>query len=103
MNTIPFIFILAFGASVIAILAALLWCVSYKARDKKAGLVKARLAQLREPQLGAYEKARIDRFLNEVNTGRMTFEQAQHAIGSEWIAAYGPIPHNRARVGLESR
>jgi hypothetical protein len=24
------------------------------------------LAQLREPQLGAYEKARIGRFLNEV-------------------------------------
>ena len=57
------------------------------------------LAQLREPQLGAYEKARIGRFLNEVNTGRMTFEQAQHAIGSEWIAAYRPIPRNRTRVG----
>ena len=103
MNTIPFILIFAVGGSVIGILAALLWCVSYKARDKKAGLVKARLAQLREPQLGAYEKARIARFLNEVNTGRMTFEQAQHAIGAEWIAAYGPIPHNRARVGRESR
>jgi hypothetical protein len=103
MNTIPFILIFAVGGSVIGILAALLWCVSYKARDKKAALVKARLAQLREPQLGAYEKARIARFLNEVNTGRMTFEQAQHAIGAEWIAAYGPIPHNRARVGRESR
>jgi hypothetical protein len=102
MNTIPFIFILAVGASVIAILAASLWCV-YKARDEKAALVKARLAQLREPQLGAYEKARIDRYLNEVNAGRMTFEQAQHAIGSEWIAAYGPIAHNRDRIEGQSR
>jgi len=83
MNTMPFVFILGVGASVITILAALLLCVSYRARDEKATLVKARLAQLRETELGAYEKARIDRFLNEVNAGRMTFEQAQHAIGSE--------------------
>jgi hypothetical protein len=95
MNTMPFVFILGVGASVITILAALLWCVSYRARDEKAALVKARLAQLRETQLGAYEKARIDRFLNDVNAGRMTFEQAQHAIGSEWIATYGPIVQER--------
>ena len=103
MNTMPFVFILGVGAIVITILAALLWCVSYRARDEKAALVKARLAQLRETQLGAYEKARIDRFLNEVNAGRMTFEQAQHAIGSEWIAAYGPIAHNRDRIEGQSR
>jgi hypothetical protein len=101
MNTIPFI--LAVGASLIAILAALLWRASNKARNEKAGLVKVRLAQLRERQLGAYEKARIDRFLNEVNTGRITFEQAQHAIGSEWIAAYGPNLHAKARMGGQSR
>jgi hypothetical protein len=98
MNTMPFVFILGVGASVITILAALLWCVSYRARDEKAALVKARLAQLRETQLGAYEKARIDRFLNEVNAGRMTFEQAQHAIATEWIAVYQPVPHSNARM-----
>ena len=64
---------------------------------------KSPLAQLHEPQLGAYEKARVDRFLNEVNTRRMTFEQAQHAIGSEWIAAYRPMPHDRARIRGQSR
>jgi hypothetical protein len=95
MNTMPFVFILGVGASVITILAALLWCVSYRARDEKASLVKARLAQLRETQLGAYEKARIDRFLNEVNAGRMTFEQAQQGIAREWIAAYEPIVQER--------
>jgi hypothetical protein len=69
---------------VIALLAVLLLSyVSDKARHRKADLVKARLAQLREPQLGAYEKARIDRFLNEVNTGRMTFEEAQQARSCE--------------------
>ena len=54
-----------------------------------AGLVKTLPGQPREP-LGAYEKARIDRFLNEVNAGRMTSDEAQQAIGAEWIAAYGP-------------
>jgi hypothetical protein len=95
MNTMPFVFILGVGASVITILAALLWCVSYRARDEKAALVKARLAQLRETQLGAYEKTRIDRFLNEVNAGRMTFEEAQQGIAREWIAAYEPIVQER--------
>jgi hypothetical protein len=103
MNAMASIFILAAGATVIALLAALLSYVSDKAREKKARLAKARLAQLREPQLGAYEKARIDRFLNEVNTGRMTLEQAQQGIGSEWIAAYGPTVRNRARMGGQSR
>jgi hypothetical protein len=95
MNTMPFVFILGVGASVITILAALLWCVSYRARDEKAALVKARLAQLRETQLGAYEKTRIDRFLNEVNAGRMTFEEAQQGIAREWIAAYEPTVQER--------
>ena len=56
-----------------------------------AGLVKTLPGQPREP-LGAYEKARIDRFLNEVNAGRMTSDEAQQAIGAEWIAAYGTDP-----------
>lgn len=99
MNIMPSILILAVGAAVIALLGALLSYVSDKTRDRKASLAKARLAQIGEPQLGAYEKARIDRFLNELNAGRMTFEQAQQAIGSEWIAAYGPISRNRTRVG----
>jgi hypothetical protein len=89
MNTMPLLSVLAAVVSAIAILAALRWYVSRKAREK-AGLVKTRLAQLHEPRLGAYEKARIDRFRNEVNAGRITLEEAQHAIGAEWIAAYGP-------------
>jgi hypothetical protein len=40
--------------------------------------------------LGAYEKVRIERILNEVNTGRMTLDDAQQAIGTAWKAAYGP-------------
>jgi uncharacterized protein with PIN domain len=93
MNTISCIVILVAGASAIALAAALLSYVSDRARSRKAKLVEARLAQQREPQIGAYEKARIERFLNEINTGRMTFEQAQHAIAREWIAAYEPIVH----------
>ena len=91
MNTMPLLSVLAAVVSAIAILAALRWYVSRKARDEKASLIKTRLAQLHEPRLGAYEKARIDRFRNEVDAGRMTLEEAQHAIGAEWIAAYGPI------------
>jgi hypothetical protein len=45
--------------------------------------------QLRKP-LGAYEKARINRFLNEVNAGRMTPGDAQQAIAAAWITEYGP-------------
>jgi len=58
----------------------------------------ARLADLLEDRpgrrlpepLGAYEKARINRFLNEVNAGRMTPGDAQQAIAAAWIAKYGP-------------
>jgi hypothetical protein len=90
MNAMSLISILAAVASAIAILAALRWYVSGKARDEKADLAKTRLASLRELRLGACEKARIERFLDEVNSGRMTFEEAQYAIGAEWIATYGP-------------
>ena len=58
---------------------------SYSSRPCK----RPALANCASP-LGAYEKARIYRFLNEVNPGRMTFDEAQHAIGGECIAAYGP-------------
>jgi hypothetical protein len=40
--------------------------------------------------LGAYEKVRIERILNEVNSGTMTLDDAQQAIGTAWKAAYGP-------------
>jgi len=103
MNIMPSISILAFAGVATAIIAALLWCVSGEARFERANLSKARLAQLHRPQLGAYEKARIDRYLNEVNAGRMTFEEAQHAIANEWIAAYRPMPHDRARIEGQSR
>jgi hypothetical protein len=98
MNIMPSISILAAGGGVIGIPAALLWYVSWQARLKLARLAKARLAHLHEPQLGAYEKARIERYLNEVRAGQMTFEQAQHAIATEWIAAYQPMLHSSARI-----
>jgi hypothetical protein len=66
MNIMPSISILAAGGGVIAILAALLWYVSGQARLDHARLLKVRLAHLPEPQLGAYEKARIERYLYEV-------------------------------------
>jgi hypothetical protein len=93
----PSISILAAVCGAIAILAAG-WYVSRQARLELARLAKARLARLHEPQPGAYEKARVDRYLNEVRAGRMTFEQAQHAIATEWIAAYQPVPHSSART-----
>ena len=99
MNIMPSISILAAaGGGTIAILAALLWYVSGQARLDHARLLKVRLAHPHEPQLGAYEKARIERYLNEIHAGRMTFEQAQHAIATEWIAAYQPMLHSRVRV-----
>jgi hypothetical protein len=59
--------------------------------------LRARLADLLEVRPGrrlceplAYEKARINRFLNEVNAGRMTPDDAQQAIAAAWIAEYGP-------------
>ena len=67
-----------------------------------AGLVKTLPGQLREP-LGAYEKARIDRFLNEVNAGQVTFDKAQHAIGAEWITAYVPTGRLAAWRGRARR
>ena len=94
----PSISILAAAGSAIAILAIWLWYVSRQARIELAHLVKARLARVHEPQLGAYEKARVGRYLNEVRAGRMTFEQAQRAIATEWIAVYQPVPHSNARI-----
>jgi hypothetical protein len=94
----PSISILAAAGATIAVLAAGLWYVSRQARLQLARLAKARLAQLHEPQLGAYEKARVGRYLNEVCAGRMTFEQAQRAIATEWIAVYQPVPHSSARI-----
>jgi len=62
-----------------------------------ASPLRARLSDLlkirpgRAPaSLGAYEKVRIERILNKVNTGRMTLDDAQQAIGTAWKAAYGP-------------
>ena len=58
-------------------------------RARLAGLLEIRPnCRLRRP-LGAYEKARINRFLNEVNAGRMTPDDAQQAIAAAWIAEYG--------------
>jgi hypothetical protein len=45
--------------------------------------------RLRKP-LGAYEKARINRFLSEVRAGRMTPDDAQQSIAAAWIREYGP-------------
>jgi len=58
----------------------------------------ARLANLLEDRpgrrlpepLGAYEKVRINRLLNEVNARRMAPDDAQQAIAAAWIAEYGP-------------
>ena len=69
--------------------------------SRRAGLAQDRLARFgpahlpHRPQLGEYEKARVERYLNEIRVGRMTYEEAQHAIASEWIAAYGPTVPNR--------
>ena len=69
--------------------------------SRRAGLAQDRLARVRashlphRSQLGEYEKARVERYLNEIRVGRMTYEEAQHAIASEWIAAYGPTVPNR--------
>jgi hypothetical protein len=80
----------------IAFLAGCRSYISRRAHLVQARLAKARLAHLHQPQLGAYEKARVERYLNEVHAGRMTCEEAQLAIASEWIAAYQPIMHGRA-------
>jgi hypothetical protein len=36
--------------------------------------------------------------LKEVYAGRMTCEEAQHAIATEWIADYQLALHSRARI-----
>jgi hypothetical protein len=59
-------------------------------RTRLADLLEVRPGgRLREP-LGAYEKARINRFLNVVHAGRMTPDVAQQAIAAAWIREYGP-------------
>ena len=58
-----------------------------------SGLLRAQITdslKIRPGGLGAFEKARIERILNEVNSGRMTLDDAQQAIGTAWKAAYGP-------------
>lgn len=64
-------------------------------RARLADLLKVRPdRRFREP-LGAYENARISRFLNEVHAGRMTPDDAQQAIAAAWIAEYGPRRRRR--------
>jgi len=58
-------------------------------RVRLTDLLKTRYGRAPE-SLGAYEKVRIERILNEVNAGRMTLDDAQQAIGTAWKAAYGP-------------
>jgi len=68
--------ILGLAGVAIAILAPWLWHVSRRAQLEQTRLVKARLTHSHDSQLGAYEKARVERYLNEAHAGRMTFEQA---------------------------
>lgn len=88
MNIMPSISILTVAGAAIGILAILLWYVSREVRLEQAALVKARFAQLHESQLEAYEKARIDCYLSEVNTGRMTLEEAQRAASADRAAIH---------------
>ena len=98
MDIMPSTSILALAGTAIGILAIFLWYLSRAAQREQAALVKARFARLRESQLGAYEKARVDRYLNDVNASRPTPEEAQHGIAAEWIAAYRPMPHGQTRI-----
>jgi hypothetical protein len=59
-------------------------------RARLADLLEVRAGRKLHEPLGAYEKARINRVLNEVNAGRMTPDDAQQAIAAAWIAEYGP-------------
>jgi len=59
-------------------------------RTRLAVLLEVRSGGRPRESLGAYEKARINRFLNEINAGRMTPNDAQQAIAAAWIAEYGP-------------
>jgi len=64
-------------------------CVS-RLGARLADLLEVRPGRRLAERLGAYEKARIGRFLNEVNACRMTPGDAQQAIAAAWIAEYGP-------------
>ena len=57
--------------------------------DIFARVLRAAPGQMNEP-LYDYEKARIGDFMNDVNAGRITFEEAQQAIEAAWIASYRP-------------
>jgi len=59
-------------------------------RARLADLLEVRPSRRSREPLGANEKARINRFLNEVHAGRMTPDDAQQAIAAAWIAEYGP-------------
>lgn len=55
--------------------------------------------------LGVYEKTRIGRILGEINSGRMSLDDAQQAIGVAWMKAYGPVrqPWRSLLRALKSR
>jgi hypothetical protein len=59
-------------------------------RARLVDLLNVRPGGRSRKRFGDYEKARINRFLNEVNAGRMTPDDAQQAIAAAWIAEYGP-------------
>jgi hypothetical protein len=98
MDIMPSISILALAGAAIGIIAIFLWYLSRAARREHAALVKVHFAQLRESKLGACEKARVNRYLNDLNAGRLTPEEAQRGIAAEWIAAYRPRPHGQTRI-----
>jgi hypothetical protein len=52
-----------------------------------------------------YEKTRIGRILGEINSGRMSLDDAQQAIGVAWMKAYGPVrqPWRSLLRALKSR
>ena len=60
--------ILGAAGSAITILPAWRPYVSRRAGLAEARLAKVRLAHLHQPQLGAYEKARVERYLNEIRS-----------------------------------
>jgi hypothetical protein len=59
-------------------------------RTRLADLLEVRPGGRSREPLEAYEKARINRFLNEVHAGRMTPDDAQQAIAAAWITEYRP-------------
>jgi hypothetical protein len=82
--------------AVISMLADLRRRISRKIWLELNGRIRTRLGRAHETQLGAYEKARISRYLVEVNSGRMSCEDAQQSIAKEWIRAYGPGERHRS-------